>query len=48
MKNGHRPMRRQKREVTSPEELRRSLEKCQILRIGAKSRSVRRPRQLWF
>lgn len=35
MKNGHRPMRRQKREVTSPEELRRILEKCQILRIGA-------------
>ena len=28
MKNGHRPMRRQKREVTSPEELRRILEKC--------------------
>lgn len=26
MKNGHRPMRRQKREVTSPEELRRILE----------------------
>ena len=35
MKNWHRPMRRQKREVTSPEELRRILEKCQILRIGA-------------
>ena len=35
MKNEHRPMRRQKREVTSPEELRRILEKCQILRIGA-------------
>ena len=35
MENGHRPMRRQKREVTSPEELRRILEKCQILRIGA-------------
>lgn len=35
MKNGHRPMRRQKREVTSPEELRWILEKCQILRIGA-------------
>ena len=36
MKNGKSALlNEQKREVTSPEELRRILEKCQILRIGA-------------
>lgn len=35
MEETRRPMRRKKREVTDPGELRRILDRCQILRIGA-------------